>query len=64
MIQCKIFSGQNSSVVERQINTWLESQHSHLHSVEMYNTTQSSIFMPHEKTMRLMVTIFYKRVKK
>lgn len=62
MIQCKIFKGNDVGVIERQINVWLGNVHN-LERIVIHNTNQSSAFVPIDKSMRNVVTIFYERVK-
>ena len=62
MIQCKIFKGHDTSIVEQQVNTWLESQHSNFERIEIHSIKQSSAMSG--TIMTTVITIFYERVKK
>jgi hypothetical protein len=62
ILQCKIFDGHQALVIERQINTWLESQDSHIERVKIINTNQSTAGSG--TLMYTQITIFYERVKK
>lgn len=70
MIQAKIFTGYNSGVIEKQINTWLADHSCGFERIVIINITQSSTSVEktpttvHIENIKIIITIFYEVVKK
>jgi len=59
-----MFKGHDLSIVQSQVNSWLDSQNSNIERLVILDTNQSTTYAEYGKQTMIVISIFYERIKK